>query len=51
MQPREAAASGEGAKTPDQIIEEMCTLFEERLPPVIKKDVVVSKKVESIDSL
>ncbi|KAL4466850.1 hypothetical protein ABPG74_010447 [Tetrahymena malaccensis] len=51
MQPRENTASGEGQKTPDQIIEEMCNMFEERLPPPLKKEVFTSKKPETIDSL
>ncbi|EGR30170.1 hypothetical protein IMG5_139330 [Ichthyophthirius multifiliis] len=54
IQPRESTSSGdEGEKSADKLLEEMCIMFEEKLPPLLKKDTpsLGLKKNEQIDSL
>ena len=56
IQPRETGSKGEGEKTTDQIVDEMCTMFQDKLPDRLKKPEKPAKKTfaeepKYIDSL
>ncbi|EGR31243.1 hypothetical protein IMG5_115030 [Ichthyophthirius multifiliis] len=51
IQPRENSQGSQGEKTADQLVEEMCKIFEEKLPPILKRETQTQKKQEVIDSL